>query len=239
LKTEYDYFKRTKEKEQMSDLCTITISGNGKPVTAELPTKEATALAELAELLGGAPRRPGDLSAEEIALRSKRREEAEGGGALLSELGALTDEQIVLVRQYVRLVHFGDKGLCSNENWILELINDLLYECIYDGIGGALTKGPGEALRGLADSYAGFCGSIDQIREARKEYPELFKDAAADAAMTESLIALERAVDEHGAAMASLQKRIKRGVLKIARKRNTRQSVASGARRTRARASQA
>jgi hypothetical protein len=224
----------------MSDLCTITIRGPGKPVTAELPTKEATALGELAELLGGAPRRPGELSAEAIALRSKRRAEAvQGGRSLLSELGALDEEHLTLVLQYVRLLHFGDKGLSSNENWILETINDLLYDCIYDGIGVALANGPGEALRGLAHSYGNFRGTIDQIREATKEYPELFKDAAAEAAMTESLIALEKEVDEHGAEMKSLQKQVHRAALKVAKERDARARRAGGARRTRTRASRA
>jgi hypothetical protein len=207
--------------QHLSDTCTVTISGHGKPVTAELPTKEATALGELAELLSGAPRRPGELSAEEIALRKQRYEEArQGGRSLLSELGTLTEDQITLVGQYVRLLRFGDKGLSSNENWILEIIDDLLHECIYDGIGGALASGPGKALRGLAYSYWGFRQSIDQVREATKEYKELFKDPAADAEMAATVAVLDKALESTRA----LGKVIHRTARKIAKERSARKS---------------
>jgi len=221
----------------MSDTCTITISGNGKPVTAELPKKTANALEELATLLGGAPRRPGELSAEAIALRSKRREEAENGGkSLLSELGSLSDEQITLVGQYVRLLRFGDKGLSSDENWVLELINELLYECIYDGIGGALASGPGKALQGLAYTYGNFQGTIDQIREATKEYRELFRDPVAEAETAATIARLDNVVAQSEANLNSLRKTVRRALR--SKKRSARERGASGARRTRARARQ-
>jgi hypothetical protein len=202
--------------------CTITISGAGQPVTAELPTKEAKALGELAELLGGAPRRPaGELSAETIAQRSQRHKEArEGGRSLLSELGALDEEHLTLVRQYACLLNFGDKGLCSNENWILETINDLLYKCIYDGIGGALADGPGKALQGLAYSYGGFRQSIDQAREAEKEYKELFKDPAADAEIAATVAVLDKALES----TLALGKMVHRAARTIAKERSARKS---------------
>ena len=182
----------------MSDTCTVTINGAGQPVMAELPTREAKALGELAGLLGGAPRRPSELSAETIAQRSKRHEEAlQGGRDVLSLFGALAkleDHEITLVLQYVSLLHFGDKGLCSNENWILETINGLLEACMMDGIGGAHANGPGEALRDMAHSYWGFRASIDQAREAANVFKPLFSDSTADAAVRESIIALEQAL---------------------------------------------
>lgn len=166
----------------MSETCTVTISGAGQPVTAELPKHDARAVGELAELLSRAPRRTplGELPAEEIAVRTKRDEQAIQNATTvlsqLSELAKLDKHQMRLVLAYVQLIRFGDRGLCSEENWILEIVNDLLEECIFSGIGAALAKGPSDALQSLATAYSGFMGSIDMAHHVVKEYKLLFEE---------------------------------------------------------------
>ncbi|HXA66096.1 MAG TPA: hypothetical protein VNV82_13135 [Bryobacteraceae bacterium] len=213
---------------QTSDTCTITISGPGKPVTAELPNHDARTLGELAELLSKAPRRTplGELSPEEIGARTKRDEQANQDATVvlsqLSELAALNKYEMRLVLAYVQLIRFGDRALCSEENWILEVINGLLEECVFSGIGGALAEGPIVTLRTLVNSYGGFQGSIENAHDAAKAYPQLFRDPSADAEMAESIIALEKAVSEQKTTIDALTKKLHRAV--VSKKRGGKES---------------
>lgn len=208
----------------MSETCTVTISGAGQPVTAELPKHDARAVGELAELLSRAPRRTplGELPAEEIAVRTKRDEQAIQNATTvlsqLSELAKLDKYQMRLVLAYVQLIRFGDRALCSEENWILEVINGLLEQCVFSGIGAALAEGPVLTLRTVVNSYGGFQSSIENARDAVKEYSELFKDPTAEAEMAATVRALDKALESSRA----LGKTIHRAARKIAKERNAR-----------------
>ena len=212
----------------MSDTCTVTISGHGKPVTAELSGDEGKAISELAELLAGAPRRPSELSAAETALRRERDEAAtKNGSAFLAQVAELTEldaYQMRFLLAYVQLIRFGDRGLCSDDNWILEVINSLLGECIFSGIGEALAKGPGIMLRDLALAYLGFLATIDRTRDAAKEYSRLLEDPSANAAVSESIIALQKSVSEHEGLMRGLRETVHSAV--VAKKGSAREGGA-------------
>lgn len=218
----------------MSDTCTVTISGGGQPITTELAKNDARMLGELADLLSKAPRRtPGaELPAEEIAARGERHEKSLQNAttvlAQLSELAKLDQNEMGLVLTYVQLIRFGDRALCVEENWILEVINELLDRCVFSGIGAALAEGPIVTLRTLVNSYGGFQGSIENARDAAKAYPQLFRDSAAEAAGVDATAsAVEKAFESSGA----LSKAIRRAARKVAKERDARGRSAKGSRR--------
>lgn len=145
---------------------TITISGLGKPVTAELSDNTAQALRTLAELLPTAlptalpP--PGKSEQAEEASKDFTR--------LVKRLANLHPFHLMLVSTLIDLMEFGTPGMCSEDNWIWEVVQDSLRNCMWFGIADALAYGPATILGSMATSYSGFRSSMNDLRRAHKYF---------------------------------------------------------------------
>lgn len=159
----------------------ITITATGKePVTALLDEKNVEAFRTLVTLLPNAPTTPDESEKEKTlarrgaAIDAAEKADFEECGRKLKELHPYYR---MLVFTFLDLLKFGGPGLCAGDNWISGTVEILLETCASYGIGDALTLGPGEMLKAMAESYDGFQQSIESMRTATTEhYARLFHE---------------------------------------------------------------
>ena len=153
-----------KKEETKPAAYTITISGLGKPVTAELSDDTAQALRTLAELLPMPTALPPPGKSEQAEEASK------DFTRLVKRLANLHPFHLMLVSTLIDLMEFGTPGMCSEDNWIWEVVQDSLRNCMWFGIADALAYGPATILASMATSYSGFRSSMDDLRKAHKYF---------------------------------------------------------------------
>ena len=155
-----------KKEETKPATHTITISGGGKPVTVELSDDTAQALRTLAELLPTALSTalppPGKSEQAEEASKDLTRQ--------VKRLANFHPFHLMLVSTLIDLMEFGTPGMCSEDNWIWEVVQDSLRNCMWFGIADALAYGPATILASMATSYSGFRSSMDDLRQAHKYF---------------------------------------------------------------------